>query len=234
VDQLRRTIEPGVDFVLWPENTIDAILFATSTSREAVAAEAARLDAPIAVGITEDTTDGDEVINAKVVVTPEGDLHSRYVKVRRVPFGECVPLCGVLEALGVPATASGPIRSTGARSGVRRPARRHPVDHGHLLGGVLRRTRARRSPPAGTGDSWHSRRPHDVGRAVGVDRPGPTPRSRPIDPGLGCRTLHAAHPNTVSTADRAPRRYVEYVVRTVGRPNHDGRGTSDLDCEEDR
>ena len=121
VDQLRRTIEPGVDFVLWPENTIDAILFATSTSREAVAAEAAWLDAPIAVGITEDTTDGDEVINAKVVVTPEGDLHSRYVKVRRVPFGRVRP------------AVRGPRGPRRARHGVRsdpvdrRPVRRTPT-----------------------------------------------------------------------------------------------------------
>jgi len=36
------------------------------------------------------------------VVTPDGDLVSRYEKVRRVPFGEYMPLRGLLHALGAP------------------------------------------------------------------------------------------------------------------------------------
>ena len=35
-------------------------------------------------------------------MTPDGDVTSRYDKVRRVPFGEYVPLRGLLEALGAP------------------------------------------------------------------------------------------------------------------------------------
>ena len=97
-----RTIEPGVDFVLWPENTIDVIQFANSAVREEIAAEAARLGAPIAVGVTEDSPDGTSFLNAQIVVTPHGEEHSRYVKVRRVPFGEYVPMRSLLEALGAP------------------------------------------------------------------------------------------------------------------------------------
>jgi apolipoprotein N-acyltransferase len=37
-----------------------------------------------------------------VVVTPDGQVTSRYDKVRRVPFGEYVPLRGFLDALGAP------------------------------------------------------------------------------------------------------------------------------------
>ncbi len=42
------------------------------------------------------------ITNAQVVVTPDGEVTSRYDKVRRVPFGEYVPMRGLLEALGAP------------------------------------------------------------------------------------------------------------------------------------
>ena len=68
-----------------------------------IAAEAARLDVPIAVGITEDVPDRTErFLNAQVIVTPAGEVTSRFDKVQRVPFGEYVPLRGLLEALGAP------------------------------------------------------------------------------------------------------------------------------------
>lgn len=97
------SIEPGsVDLVVWPENVIDVATFAGSRELELVAAEAKRIDAPFAVGITEDTADGERFLNAQVVVTTEGEIYSRYEKVRRVPFGEYMPLRGVLHALGAP------------------------------------------------------------------------------------------------------------------------------------
>lgn len=97
------TIEPGsVDLVVWPENVIDVATFEGSRELELVAAQAKRIDAPFAVGITEDTADGEQFLNAQVVVTPEGEIYSRYEKVRRVPFGEYIPLRGLLNALGAP------------------------------------------------------------------------------------------------------------------------------------
>src|SRR5262245_6636973 len=49
-----RAIDRPVDLVVWPENVIDVddVSFADSPERAAVAAEAARLHAPIAVGVT--------------------------------------------------------------------------------------------------------------------------------------------------------------------------------------
>jgi apolipoprotein N-acyltransferase len=97
-----RAIDRPVDLVVWPENVIDVndVSFADSPERAAVAAEAARLHAPIAVGVTED--EGSRFTNAQIIVTPDGQLTGRYDKVRRVPFGEYVPLRGILKALGAP------------------------------------------------------------------------------------------------------------------------------------
>jgi apolipoprotein N-acyltransferase len=101
--------DPALDLVLWPENVIDINdePFEGSALADEVAAEATRLAVPFAVGVTEDadqTGRGEpgQVTNAQIVVTPEGELTSRYDKVRRVPFGEYVPLRGLLEALGAP------------------------------------------------------------------------------------------------------------------------------------
>ncbi len=100
-----RTIQPDdeLDLVLWPENVIDTADFATSEQLQSVAAEAARLGVPFAVGITEDVPGRPgRISNAQVVVTPDGQVTSRYDKVRRVPFGEYVPLRSLLETLGAP------------------------------------------------------------------------------------------------------------------------------------
>ena len=101
-----RTIEAGDGLEvswLWPENVIDTVDFATSTERAEVAAEAQRLGVPIAVGVTEDVAgQPGRFFNAQVIVRPDGAVTSRYDKVRRVPFGEYVPLRGLLEALGAP------------------------------------------------------------------------------------------------------------------------------------
>jgi apolipoprotein N-acyltransferase len=100
-----RSIDPDreLDLVLWPENVVDVHEFAGSPELDAVAGEAARLGVPIAVGITEDVpTKPNRFTNAEVIVTPDGDVTSRYDKVRRVPFGEYVPLRWLLDALGAP------------------------------------------------------------------------------------------------------------------------------------
>jgi apolipoprotein N-acyltransferase len=97
-----RQITQPVDLVVWPENVIDVNggPFATSPEFAEVAAEAARVDAPFGVGITEDA--GEYFANAQVIVTPEGEITSRYDKVRRVPFGEYMPLRSLLRAFGAP------------------------------------------------------------------------------------------------------------------------------------
>ena len=98
-----QTISPGsVDMVLWPENVINVPQFDNSAELRAVAAESARIGAPLVVGITEDSADPAHFVNAQVVVTADQHIVSRYEKVRRVPFGEYMPLRGLLHALGAP------------------------------------------------------------------------------------------------------------------------------------
>ena len=97
------TAADKVDLVVWPENVIDVngVAFEDSSELTVVAAEASRLGVPLVVGITEDAP-GDHFINAQAVVGPDGEVVSRYTKVRRVPFGEFMPMRGLLHALGAP------------------------------------------------------------------------------------------------------------------------------------
>jgi apolipoprotein N-acyltransferase len=90
-----------LDLVVWPENVIDVNSFSSSIERTEVAVQSARLNAPFLVGITEDL-DHKFFTNAQVVVNTDGSLGDRYDKVRRVPFGEFVPMRGLLEAVGAP------------------------------------------------------------------------------------------------------------------------------------
>jgi apolipoprotein N-acyltransferase len=106
-----RTIEPNdeLDLVVWPENAIDVDLepFVGSGDYLAVAAEAQRLGVPFSVGVTVDSEfaahpSDDSFVNAQLVMTSDGDVTNGYEKVRIVPFGEYVPMRGLLEALGAP------------------------------------------------------------------------------------------------------------------------------------
>lgn len=97
----------SVDLVVWPENVVDVVTFADARERAEIAAEAERIGAPILVGITEDVPPSDDLpvggfLNAQVVVTPDGAVTSRYDKVRRVPFGEYIPLRDLLASIGAP------------------------------------------------------------------------------------------------------------------------------------
>jgi len=89
-----------IDLVVWPENAIDVADFTTSRVRGRIVDEVRRIGAPFAVGVTEDA--GDNFTNAQIVVDATGNEVSRYDKVRRVPYGEYVPLRSVLETLGAP------------------------------------------------------------------------------------------------------------------------------------
>jgi len=95
------TFEGGADLVVWPENILNVMDVETSTGLQQIVAEAARLQTPIAVGITE-REGTDRFRNAQIIVMPDGSITSRYEKKRRVPFGEYMPMRSLLNALGAP------------------------------------------------------------------------------------------------------------------------------------
>jgi len=90
-----------IDLVVWPENVIDVIDFASSAEAQEIGLEAARIGTPFAVGITEDLN-REHFTNAQVIVTNEAEVVDRYDKVRRVPFGEYMPMRSFLKSLGAP------------------------------------------------------------------------------------------------------------------------------------
>jgi apolipoprotein N-acyltransferase len=99
----------NLDLVLWPENVlrIRDLAFPEHPLFADVLAQSQRLGVPFAVGITEDADLTDrgargQITNAQVTLSPSGVITDRYDKVRRVPFGEYVPLRGLLTSLGAP------------------------------------------------------------------------------------------------------------------------------------
>jgi len=100
------TLQPNQerDAVMWPENAINITnqgLFFDSPEYTEIAQEARRLNVPFVVGITEDAGEG-QFTNAQVVVNIDGSVSGRYDKVRRVPFGEYMPMRSLLKAIGAP------------------------------------------------------------------------------------------------------------------------------------
>ena len=85
-----------LDLVVWPENAIDVPAIDGSDEADALASIARRLQATVVAGVTQDAG-ADNFENLAVAWSPEGRMVDRYVKVHRVPFGEYVPLRGLLE-----------------------------------------------------------------------------------------------------------------------------------------
>lgn len=87
----------NVDVVVWPENVVNiGGRFADSQERRLITEQAARIGAPIVVGVVE-SVDQEHFVNYVVVVHPDGTVSDRFDKVRRVPFGEYVPMRWLFE-----------------------------------------------------------------------------------------------------------------------------------------
>ena len=93
------TIAEPVDLIVWPENVVNVDgRFVGSTQLEQLAEVARDHQAWFVPGVVEDGEPG-EFLNFSVALSPDGELVDRYDKVRRVPFGEYVPLRPVFDRL---------------------------------------------------------------------------------------------------------------------------------------
>ncbi len=89
-------VHQPVDMVLWPEDVVNIEGRITNSSQGQLLSDIAReLHTNLIVGVVEG--DGNRFHNSQVAIDPEGNFVDRYEKVRRVPFGEYVPLRGLLE-----------------------------------------------------------------------------------------------------------------------------------------
>jgi len=116
-----------VDLVVWPENVVNVVEYDGSYEQQELQQLAGRLDATVVAGIVEQAPDPRAFLNAAVAIRPDGSEAARYEKVRRVPFGEYVPMRAVLDPLAhdvlpprdqVPGTEPNLMRTPAGRLGV--------------------------------------------------------------------------------------------------------------------
>lgn len=92
------SIDEPVQLILWPENVVslEGRLEDNPEELRELQRLAREKDAPILAGITEGLG-AKGFLNASEFVNPDGTIGDRYDKVRRVPFGEFVPLRSIIE-----------------------------------------------------------------------------------------------------------------------------------------
>ncbi|MDH3294115.1 MAG: hypothetical protein OER95_07315, partial [Acidimicrobiia bacterium] len=100
-------INGSVDLVVWPENVVNPGRFLdVDDAYDQVVAVAERQQAPVLAGWFIRRPDNSR-FNYQSVITPDGRETDRYDKVKIVPFGEYVPLRGLIEALAPSAPLPG-------------------------------------------------------------------------------------------------------------------------------
>ena len=95
-----QTVRTPVDLVVLPENIVNINgEYRGSYEEQRLTDVATRLHATVVAGVVEDRGDREHFWNFAVAIDPNGRLEDRYDKVRRVPYGEYVPMRFLLEPL---------------------------------------------------------------------------------------------------------------------------------------
>lgn len=94
------TITSPVELYVFPENIVNVTGFWEGSFEERLVSDFARRHAAtVVIGIVEDHNDPEHFYNAAVAVGPDGHQVARYDKVRRVPYGEYVPMRNLLDPI---------------------------------------------------------------------------------------------------------------------------------------
>jgi len=155
----------GLKLLVWPESCTPLEWDGDAAFRQEVGKVASTAQAPILLGSVLEAGNG-AYQNGAVLVLPDGSEAGRYAKTHLVPFGEYVPLRGVLgfarplvEAVGEfsPGTSLKPLKAPGANLGVTicfegifpRLVRRQVLDGAEVLINI-------------TNDAWYAGTPGPV------------------------------------------------------------------------
>jgi len=109
---------PKPDFVVWPENGTDMDPFLDAQTNQLVRQAVAALNVPLLIGTITNGPGVNERQTAAIVWDPVTGAQARYDKRNLVPFGEWVPLRGLLEPLFPVVAYVGAQSVPGTRPGV--------------------------------------------------------------------------------------------------------------------
>ena len=120
-------LTPPLDLVLWPEDVVEVEgPVSVAPEARAVADVARRTGSTLVAGVIQ-SAGSDRFRNAAVAWSPGGEVVDRYDKVKRVPYGEYVPLRGLVSRLAdisavprdaIPGSGPGLLETPAGRVGV--------------------------------------------------------------------------------------------------------------------